>query len=276
MKASQYWFQKHALITGGSKGLGRCLAENLACAGAEVTLVARDPNALNETCEFLRDRANAQGQSPRVRAVACDVTSNSDVSRLFDQELAGRDLDLLINCAGRSSRQRIEETSVEDFRELLEINFLAAVRLTQAALPGLLRNKGHIVNIGSLASKTAPAYLGAYPASKFPLVAYSQQLRLELADQGLRVLMVCPGPIHRDDAGSRYDEHAGDLPASARKPGGGAKVRQLDPHWLAARILAASERGTSELVLPQKAKILFALSQLWPDWGDRMLKRKTQ
>jgi NAD(P)-dependent dehydrogenase (short-subunit alcohol dehydrogenase family) len=106
-------------------------------------------------------------------------------------------------------------------------------------LPHLLRTRGHVVQIGSLAAKSAGRYLGAYPASKFPLTAYSQQLRLELGSQGLHTLLVCPGPLCRDDAGTRYNAAAGGLPPEARKPGGGVKLAGIDADWLAGRILSA-------------------------------------
>ena len=208
--------------------------------------------------------------------VAGDVTRQADVERLVSTVVGeqGR-LDLLVNCAGRSSRGAIVETTAEQFQELLELNFLAAVRTTQAALPHLLKARGHVVQIGSLAAKTASPHLGAYPASKFPLAAYCQQLRLELGPQGLHVLLVCPGPLRRDDAGTRYDAASANLPDSARKPGGGVKLKGIDPDWLARRILTACERRKAELIVPGKARLLFAISQLWPSLGDWIVKRMT-
>jgi short-subunit dehydrogenase len=140
----------------------------------------------------------------------------------------------------------------------------------------LLQSRGHVVHISTLAGKTASRYLGAYPASKFPLTAYSQQLRLELGPQGLHSLLVCPGPIRRDDAGTRYDQLAADLPAETRKPGGGVKLKGIDPDWLARRILTACERRQAELIVPARAKLLFAIAQLWPAVGDWIVMRMTR
>src|SRR5437667_12058093 len=94
------------------------------------------------------------------------------------QQLHSR-LDVLVNCAGRSDRGEAAILTADKFRELLELNFLSAVRCTRAALPRLAQTRGHVVHIGSLAAKAASRYLGGYPASKFPLAAYAQQLRLE-------------------------------------------------------------------------------------------------
>jgi uncharacterized protein len=260
-----YWSDKVALVTGGSSGLGLAIARELARQGAKVALVARDAA-----------RLNAAADSIGAAALAADVTQVADVERIT-ASVVGRfeKLDLLVNCAGKSSRGAIAETTAEQFRELLELNFLAAVRTTQAALPHLLATRGHVVQIGSLAAKTVSPHLGAYPASKFPLAAYCQQLRLELGPQGLHALLVCPGPIRRDDAGSRYDSAVANLPESARRPGGGVKLKGIDPDWLARRILAACERRQPELIVPGKARLLFAISQLWPSLGDWIVKRMT-
>ena len=99
---------------------------------------------------------------------------------------------------------------------------------------------------------------------------------LELAPQGVHVLLVCPGPLARDDAGVRYAAESANLPESARRPGAGARVKLIPPDELARRILVACERRQPELIAPSKARWLFALSQLWPALGDRILLRMTR
>ena len=189
-------------------------------------------------------------------------------------------LDLLCNCAGRSMRGTVLATPVVEFRDMFEVNFLSAVRCTQAFAPALAESHGHVVLVGSLASKVAAGYLGAYPASKFPLAALAQQLRIELGPGGPHVLLVCPGPIARDDAvaagsGGRYADQASGIPAAAQKPGGGAKVRAIDPCRLSEQILDACQQRRAELIVPGKARLLFALSQLSPRLGDWLLRRMT-
>ena len=266
-----YWTNKVALITGGSAGLGQEIARALVAAGANVTITARDPARLKAAAEAVSTPEN------HCRFLAADLTRPEDVERLFLQlSSSSGGLDLLVNCAGRSTRGQLINTTAEQFQELLEVNFLSAVRCTHAALPQLLQSKGHLVNIGSLASKTASPYLGPYPASKFPLAAYSQQLRLELCGHGLHVLLVCPGPIQRDDQQPRYAEQSIGLPLGASKPGGGVQIKRIDPKWLAERILLACERRRAELVVPSRAVMLFALSQLWPRLGDWIITRMTK
>jgi short-subunit dehydrogenase len=232
--------------------------------------VARGKEPLEAAAEDLRRRGG------EVIPFAGDVAWQEDVDHLEAtvREKFGR-LDLLCNCVGRSTRGAVLDTAPEDFQQQLEVNFLAAVRTTRALAEMLLNSRGHIVNIGSLASKVAARYMGGYPASKFALAAYTQQLRLELADKGVHVMLVCPGPIARDDAGRRYAASSAGVPAEAQAPGGGARVKAVDPDKLADRILQACERRKSELVVPSKARILFAISQLSASFGDWLLRRST-
>ena len=130
-------------------------------------------------------------------------------------------LDVLVNNAGRSMRGKVLDTTPEQFRDLMELNLIALVRCTRAAVPELLRRQGHVVNIGSLASKAASRWVGAYPATKHAVAAYSQQLRLELGPQGLHVLLVCPGPIERKDPRLYPLEGLEDVPERGAARGGG-------------------------------------------------------
>jgi uncharacterized protein len=98
---------------------------------------------------------------------------------------------------------------------------------------------------------------------------------LELGDRGLHVLLVCPGPIAREDASMRYAGAVG-VPEKAQAAGVGARLKAIEPDWLAGAILNACERRRLELVVPGKAKLLFAISQLSASWGDWLLRRMTR
>jgi NAD(P)-dependent dehydrogenase (short-subunit alcohol dehydrogenase family) len=268
-----YWRGKRAVVTGGSAGLGRAIANALVERGARVAIFARRQDALEATAAELRRRG------ADAIALSGDVTIPADVERLASTVYsAWGGLDLLCHCAGRSMRGTALSTTPEEFRELWETNFLSALRCAQAFAKTLNESRGHLVLIGSLASKVAAGYLGAYPASKYPLAALAQQLRMECGRHGMHVLLVCPGPIARiDTSGSsgRYINQVPDIPAAAYQPGGGAKVRAIDPNWLAARILRACERRQAELVVPLRARLLFTLSQLSPRLGDWLLRKMT-
>ncbi|HBO44861.1 MAG TPA: hypothetical protein DD670_13210 [Planctomycetaceae bacterium] len=265
----RYFTNKVILATGGSSGLGRSIAEAFAADGAKVVIVGLEP-------EVVAEAAREMGRAAEVMGLTADLTRQEDVDRVFG-EVAERfgGLDVLVNAVGRTDRGRAIDMTPEQYLDLLNLNFLATVRCTRAAMPHLLARRGHLVNIGSLAAKTAPRWLGAYPVSKFAVAAYSQQLRLELGPDGLHVLLVCPGPVSRKDERLYPLEGLEDLPQRARRPGGGARTRAIDPQWLAQRILRSCEQRQPELVVPMKARIMFALAQLWPSLGDRILLRYT-
>lgn len=267
---TQYWRDKKVLVTGGSAGFGYDLADRFLNAGALVAIAGRGVERLEAAAASLREKHGRD-----VLTLLADVSRESDVETSVarvEQEWGG--LDALVNNVGRSDRGRLMGVSPEKLQDLWRTNVLSAFLCTQAALPLLRESRGHIVTIGSLASKTAAKYLGGYAMSKFPLTAFAQQLRYELADDGIHVLLVCPGPMKRDDGAERYNDLANDLPNIARQPGAGVKLKLLDPIRLADRVLDATERRLAELVLPGKSRLLFAISQLSPRWGDWILKRK--
>jgi NAD(P)-dependent dehydrogenase (short-subunit alcohol dehydrogenase family) len=268
-----YWQGKRAVVTGGTSGLGRAIAQTLLENGARVAIVGRDRGKLDETLsEFKTIRDDVLG-------ISADVTSAEDVSRLSSTVLrAWGGVDALYHCAGRSMRGTALGTSPDEYRQLWEANFVSAVRCVQAFSQSLVERRGHVVLIGSLASKVAPKFLGAYPAAKFSLAAFAQQLRLENGPQGLHTLLVCPGPIAREElsgSNGRYASEAPDLPAEAHRPAGGAKLRAIDPRWLAEEILKATEHRRAELIVPARSRLLFIASQISPTFGDWLLRKMT-
>ncbi len=224
-------------------------------AGANVVISARSNDPLESVASDLRQFGR------QVLAIAADVTQQEQVDALIDRTVKrfGR-IDVLVNSVGRSARGAALDTTPEDFSALMDLNFLTAVRCSRAAAPHLIRSRGHLVNIGSLSGKSASRYLGAYSATKFALAAYTQQMRLELEPQGLHVLLVSPGPIEREDAGHRYLGQLEGLPASAGKPGGGARIPRIRPEKLSQAILrrvAAASRSSFIHRWRESSSVLF-------------------
>lgn len=261
------WNQKVVVVTGGSAGLGWALTEHFAAAGATAVMVSRDPARLEERCR-------QGGES--VAAVVADVTDPASVAAAVDEivQRFGR-IDVWINNVGISTRVALADCEVEQYREFLEINCLSAVCCTLAVLPQLEKTSGSVVNIGSLASKTAWPRVAPYVVSKHALAAFSQQVSLE-GPANVHALLVCPGPIRRDDAGQRYSAEAAGLGAAAQQPGAGVRLKGLDPADLARRIDRAIQRRQRELVVPGKARWLFAISALWPRLGDWVLAKSSR
>lgn len=268
----KYWYEKVVLVTGGSSGLGREIAQGFLDRGARVIIAALEPDAVAAAESEMKMKT----QRADILGVITDITSDVSVSNLVEiiKQRYGR-LDVLVNNAGRTDRGKMQSCGADHFKKIMDLNFFALVRVTHAFLPMLLESHGHIINIGSLASKIGSRWVGGYAASKFAVAAYSQQLRLELAPEGIKVLLVCPGPVKRETERLYPLEGLEDLPESARLPGTGAKVKRVDPQKLVNAILNASEHGKIELVMPWKVRLLFIISQISPRWGDWLIRKYT-
>ncbi|MBQ9872906.1 MAG: SDR family NAD(P)-dependent oxidoreductase [Thermoguttaceae bacterium] len=265
-----YWRDRIVLVTGGSNGLGRVIAETFGQAGAKVAIAGLEPKDVEKTAEEMRDNGTD------VLPLVADVTNPDDAKRIVEETVANFGaLDALVNAAGRTHRGFLTQTSLEEFQALWNLNVMGTIACSQAAIPHLIPRKGHIVNIGSLASKSAARWVGAYPVTKHAVAAFSQQLRLEMRPQGLHVLLVCPGPVKRENPRLYALKNAEGIPESALMPGGGVKVGKIDPKILAARILKMCEKRRPELVIPWKARILFSIAQLFPRLGDWIVLKST-
>lgn len=262
---STTWQDKHVLVVGGSRGLGLNLARAWHARGARIGIVGRDQAQL----------AAAASSFHECVTWSCDVTQDESVDQLFSELTADwSQLDVLVNAVGKSSRQLALSCDPADFQAAWETNFLSLVRCTRAAMPLLQQSGGMLVNIASLAARVAVANMGPYPVTKFAMAAYSQQLRFELRQQGSRVhvLLVCPGPIQRADAGTRYPS-VDNVPERALQPGAGVRLKGIDPERLARMILRACERRQAELIVPFRMRFLLALGNVWPDLAERIVER---
>jgi short-subunit dehydrogenase len=173
-----------AVVTGASSGIGSATARRLAADGWRQLLVARRGERLEALAAEL---GNA-------RAVAVDLTAPEAPERVLEAvEREGR-VDLLVNNAGAGGRTAFADGGYEDVRRLMEINFYAPVRLTEALLPALRRcAPSAIVNVSSVAGRISRTRIGAYSASKFALTGWSEALALEEARGGVHVGLVLPG-----------------------------------------------------------------------------------
>ena len=265
-----YWQNKIVLITGGSNGLGRVIAETFGEAGAKIAIAGLEPTDVENTASEMREKGI------EVLPLVADVTKPEEAKHIIEETIAHYgSLYALVNAAGRTHRGFLMQTPLEEFQSLWNLNVMGTIACTQAAVPYLLKTKGHVVNIGSLAAKSAARWVGAYPVTKHAVAAFSQQLRLEMKPEGLHVLLVCPGPVKRDNPRLYPLNNAEGIPDSALMPGGGVKVGKIDPHILAQRILRMCEKRRPELVIPWKAKILFSIKQMFPRLGDWIVIKST-
>ena len=261
-----------ALITGASEGFGLALCRCLAKNGYDLAIIARRGDRLDAVAAELRQ----QFPDRDIFAYAADVTNESQVIHMAEAvcEHFGR-LDLLVNAVGVSDRGRAVEINAADFSRLLQVNVYAAILCTREFLPLLQESKGQIINIGSLASKFAARWLGGYCLAKHALAGWTQQLRLELAPQGVHVMLVCPGPIQRADNAPRYAQQTSGLPEVANRPAGGAKLKGLNPDRLAESVYRALRKKKVELIVPRHVRSLAVLCAMWPSFGEWVLLQMT-
>ena len=180
---------KLALVTGGSSGIGLSLARLLAAEGAQVWILARRPAQLQAALSRI---ASVNGNRPGM--LAADVTQVDQVmaaAQRLKQEAGVPDL--LINAAGASHPGYLQETTLETYHEMMDLNYYGTVHTVQAFLQDMLkRGSGHIVNFSSIAGFMAPFGYAAYVPSKYAVRGYSDSLRLELKPLGIRVSVVFP------------------------------------------------------------------------------------
>ncbi|HVS74053.1 MAG TPA: SDR family NAD(P)-dependent oxidoreductase [Candidatus Acidoferrales bacterium] len=186
-----------ALVTGGSRGIGRAIALRLASLGAGVAVCGRDRNSLRATEEMLR------AAGARAFSLVADVTRALDVERLADQtQSALGGVSILVNNAGMGLFGPAHERTEEDWDRVLDTNLKGAFLVSRALVPAMIRRKnGHIINIASLAGKNAFAGGGIYCASKWGLLGLSKCMAEDLRDHGIRVAVICPGSVATEFSG---------------------------------------------------------------------------
>lgn len=194
---------KTAVVTGSSKGIGRAIAQRLVEAGANVVVSARRAEEVREAAAAL----DAEGEG-RTIGVPCDVREYDDVRRLIDRAVQEfGTVDILVNNAGVGGFAPVDETPVERWEQIIETNLNGVFYACREAIPHMRRQgSGWIINIASLAGKSAIAGGTAYNASKFGLVGFSEALMLDVRDAGIRVNYIMPGSVNTHFSGSEPKE----------------------------------------------------------------------
>ena len=194
---------KAAIVTGGTKGIGRAIAEALVREGIDVCVSARKRSEIDQTVVALAGLGLG-----RTTGIVCDVCDHSQVKALFDrtvEEFGG--VDILVNNAGIGVFSTVEEMSPEDFRAVIETNLFGVYYCCHEAIPLMKqRGGGYIINMSSLAGANPHPRMAAYNASKFGLNGFSEALMQEVRHDGIKVSYVMPGSVNTEFGGDEPSE----------------------------------------------------------------------
>ncbi|HEX8565723.1 MAG TPA: SDR family oxidoreductase [Pyrinomonadaceae bacterium] len=187
---------KAAIITGGTKGIGRAIAEELLKAGAKVFICARNRDELKRALAEMSELGQIEGE-------LCDMRSFEQVKMMLDEcERKFGGVDVLVNNAGIGIFKPVEELAAEEFQAVLETNLFGVFYGCHAAIPMMKRRGGgYIINISSLAGANAHPRMAAYNASKFGLNGFSEALMQEVRHDNIKVSYIMPGSVNTEFGG---------------------------------------------------------------------------
>ena len=249
------------VITGASSGLGKDLAFSAAKEGANVVLIARREEELK----------NLKTKLEEMYPVKChyfvvDVTDENLVYDAFHQiEEQFDGIDVLINNAGYGLFQTVEQMSLQDMKQMFEVNVFGVMCCSKLALSSMkLKGKGHIINIASLAGKVATSKAAAYAGSKHAVLGFSNALRQEVEKDGIFVTNVNPGPM--DTPFFDIADESGTYAKSVRK-------MMLDPEKVASKVISLIGQDIHDVDLPLWMGFGAKIYSLFPKISHRVMMK---
>ena len=235
------------LITGASEGIGAACVRAFRARGARLALNGRSAEKL------------ARVAGPQDLILAADVTRPDAAQSLIDRTVAhfGR-IDIVINNAGHGIYWPIAASPEREIRAMFDLNFFAPLAISQAVIPVMRKHgSGSIVNIGSIAGNVALPWMPLYSTSKSALAALTASLRMELAPDGIHVMLVCPGYVL-----TRFHENSFGMPPPPKVIAG--KRFAITPEQCAHAVVSGLERRARIVVTPRWSWFLIALHHLVP------------
>jgi dehydrogenase/reductase SDR family protein 7B len=257
---------KVVLITGGTSGIGKALAFAFGRAGARIVITGRNVQHLQATSEALG------AQHIENLALAADVSIPDDCARMVSETITRfGQLDILINNAGISMRALFQDLDLDVIRRVMDINFYGTVYATKYALPHILKTKGSVLGISSIAGYRGLPGRTGYSASKFAMHGFLETLRTEVLDKGVHVMIACPGFTASNIRNTALTANGQEQGASPLEEG-----KIMRPEEVADRILNATRQRKRDLVMTTQGKLTVFLNKWLPGLTDRLVLRHFQ
>lgn len=251
---------KVVIITGASEGIGRQTALLFAKEGSSVVLAARRR-------ELLGDVLNSLDNGPKKHlAIPTDISTKEDTKNLISQVINryGR-IDILVNNAAISYIGRVKDLDPEKAEDVIDINLLGTIRVTNHILPHMIRQRGgHIINVSSIIGKKGIPYRSIYCASKFGIEGFMESLRSEVNKYDIKVSVIRPPTVNTDF--STKVEHDSDVAHHA--------LCNMDPAAVAKVIVDIAKRPRREVTMGYLAKGFLFLNRISPALFDRIVREK--
>lgn len=254
---------KAIIITGGSSGIGRALAIEFARNQSKVLVTGRGEDELEAAKRYF----NSEGLD--INILQADVSRLEDNQKMVDEALRlfGK-IDVLVNNAGISMRALFDELNLEVIRKVMDTNFFGVVYATKYCLPEIIKNKGSIIGISSIAGYRGLPGRTGYSASKFALNGFLEALRAETLHMGVHVLTACPGFTAsniRRKALTKDGHPQGESPRTEES--------MMTAEECAAHIYKATVKRKKFLVLTGQGKLAVFLNKRFPGWMDSLVYR---
>ena len=257
---------KVIIVTGAASGIGAAICDRFAREGASIMLLDRDGAAVKAAADKLKTNSvDAEGYR-------CDVAAEKECRSVIEQviERCGG-IDVLVNNAGITQRSAFVDTKTSVYRNVMDVNFFGSLHCTQAAINSLIKRKGMIIVIESLAGVSPLLGRTGYCASKHALHGFFTSLRSEIRETGVHIMLVCPGFV-KTNLQTRALGGNGQVTSHPQsmvgKPASAAKV--------AADIFKGAQKRKPLLVLTPIGKLSYWISRLAPILYERLMARQVK
>jgi len=255
------FLNKVVVVTGGSDGIGKALVEAFLQEGAKVATCGRNYDKLYQL------QSTHTGQPLLIHTA--DVSKEQDCRQFIDQVIKSfGTIDILINNAGVSMRALVQDVELDTIRKVMDINFWGTVCCTKFSLPHIIKNKGTVVGVSSIAGYRGLPGRSGYSASKFAVHGWLEALRTELLESGVNVMWVCPGFTSsniRNAALNKTGQSQGESPMDEGK--------MMSSEECAQHIIKAIIKRKRTIVLTFTGKETVLLNRFFPSLADKLVRK---